>query len=688
MKGVRSASKRSLALQRSRVQPLPKSFRDLKLFAKGQLLPSVQPGPHTVFSFRNRFRRPEKVPWTERRAEGRLAKAYDWDLDMLRGMSSLPEASRGDKHRILNPNKVLFRRRPSIDVVRLSYWLHFGNAVQQLKNAFQVAEKLGARTLQFLQPHPFFEGERSGHFELIWGNAPCTSPALEGEFFNAKTFRLGATAFADARVYAELLRPMLNETLRTPDPRIAGDDLVLHFRAGDIFRQSKPPNPRYGQPPLSFYLEVVDREQPSRVWLVFQDRSNPCIDAAEAAIRQRGIQVNVQSGALADDLRLMLSAPRLVLGRGSFGHMVAHLSGRLEKAYFFERSCMEQLRHLGVEVVVARDVDGEFKSKLLKNNWSASAEQRSLMLSYPTGKLSFEDKSHVAQRRLKWSARSLAPRAEGATSRKQYLPPVVHVTFGTSDYSQSLSRLRRSANRVGIHTVRIYRPHSIAVRRAAMENPELIKRRRGAGYWLWKPYILLDAMDAAKEGTIIIYTDAGQRYLADPSPLISLAAERDVLLFHNNAGYLQRTWTKRDCFVLMEADTPEHWNALQLDASIQIYRAGPRARSFLAEWQAAMRDPRILSDAPNTCGLPNFGGFREHRHDQSILTILAMKHGVECFPSPKILPKHRLKILTAGSHKPLTVSRGRLIVFEHHRCTNESLKDYSHRLLKEHFGMT
>ena len=167
------------------------------------------------------------------------------------------------------------------------------------------------------------------------------------------------------------------------------DDLVLHFRAGDIFRQTRPPHRGYGQPPLSYYLAAVEREQPARVWLVFEDRGNPCIDAAEAALRKRGVEVLLQSGTLEEDLRLLLSASRLVAGTGSFAHMVAHLSEQLRKAYFFGKAKVEVLRELGVEVILGRDADGEFRTKLLNNNWIGSAEQLDLLISYPADKLMF-----------------------------------------------------------------------------------------------------------------------------------------------------------------------------------------------------------------------------------------------------------------------------------------------------------
>ena len=185
--------------------------------------------------------------------------------------------------------------------------------------------------------HPFFEGGRAGDFELIWADNLSLLPTLEGEFFNVRAFRLKSSAPEMARVFTELVRPLLVARLREPDLRVRRDDLVLHFRAGDIFRQTRPPHPGYGQPPLSYYLAAVEREQPARVWLVFEDRSNPCIDAAEAALRKRGVEVLLQSGTLEEDLRLLLSASRLVAGRGSFAHMVAHLSERLRKAYFFEQ---------------------------------------------------------------------------------------------------------------------------------------------------------------------------------------------------------------------------------------------------------------------------------------------------------------------------------------------------------------
>ena len=129
---------------------------------------------------RGRFRRPDKVGLTESLAELRMARHYGWDLDTLRG--KLPEARAVDSYRLLNPHSLLFQLRPRIDLVRVHSWRRFGNAVQQLTNAFLIAEALGAGTVQFVQHHPFFEGGRVGDFDLIWGDSPSLLPTSKAIF--------------------------------------------------------------------------------------------------------------------------------------------------------------------------------------------------------------------------------------------------------------------------------------------------------------------------------------------------------------------------------------------------------------------------------------------------------------------------------------------------------------------------
>jgi hypothetical protein len=219
------------------------------------------------------------------------------------------------------------------------------------------------------------------------------------------------------------------------------------------------------------------------------------------------------------------------------------------------------------------------------------------------------------------------------------VPATIHITFATAQFSQSRRVLRRSARRYGVN-LRIYGPEHPIVRLAHDENPKIMSRKdRGAGYWLWKPYIILDTLTSVPEGTLVLYTDVAVTYIADPSKLFEFAASRDVTLFDNLARFKQEDWTKRDCFVLLDADAEPYWNRTQLDAAFQIYRAGTPAIEFVQACKRAMRDSRILTDEPNVCGRPDPPGVREdHRHDQSVLTIFTVRYGLPSFRSPSRQP--------------------------------------------------
>jgi hypothetical protein len=76
----------------------------------------------------------------------------------------------------------------------------------------------------------------------------------------------------------------------------------------------------------------------------------------------------------------------------------------------------------------------------------------------------------------------------------------------------------------------------------------------------------------------------------------------------------------------MNCDESIYWNSIQFEAGINCFKNNNESEDFLSEWLNFCKNERILTDKENTCGLPNFSGFIDHRHDQSILTNLIIKH--------------------------------------------------------------
>jgi hypothetical protein len=198
-----------------------------------------------------------------------------------------------------------------------------------------------------------------------------------------------------------------------------------------------------------------------------------------------------------------------------------------------------------------------------------------------------------------------------------------------------------------------------------MRHSKILGQRRGAGYWLWKPYIILKTLEQASEGDAIMYLDSDNRVRANLTPLLDLVSdERPIILFRNH-GHLNRCWTKRDCFVLMGCDSSKYHESEQIDAAHVLFRNCETSRAFVAEWLSWCEDERILTDTPNTCGLPDTAGFREHRWDQSVLSLLAVKHGLPVFRNPTQhgnhfkLPEYRIPgefLESPYAEKPFTNS--------------------------------
>lgn len=231
----------------------------------------------------------------------------------------------------------------------------------------------------------------------------------------------------------------------------------------------------------------------------------------------------------------------------------------------------------------------------------------------------------------------------------------LHITFATRDYLHSARALQKGVASWGFRT-RLYTPRDPVVRELTARYPSIMSQSRGAGYWLWKPAIILDALRRSAENDIVLYTDAGVLFEDDPRRLTDLVKSAPIALFDHpksNEGRLaQRNWTKRDCFVLLGADTEEHWNKDQLTSAFVACRNCSDTRSLIEEWYHAATDDRVLTDRPNTMGLPNLDGFVDHRHDQSVLTILAVRHAIPAWPSPEVDGEHGRRVVDHFRRRP------------------------------------
>lgn len=207
------------------------------------------------------------------------------------------------------------------------------------------------------------------------------------------------------------------------------------------------------------------------------------------------------------------------------------------------------------------------------------------------------------------------------------------VSFSTPQYRQSHKKLEQSALKYGIDTLHSFTQKDLKKTNFWHDNRFIFKQERGFGYWLWKPYLILEVLKKVNEDDIVMYADAGNEIITDLIPLFNLCMKQNIILFQVH-DHLNKTWTKRDAFVLMNCNAPQFYEAQQVCGSPQLYRVCSESIKFVETWLQYCCNPLILTDSANTCGFVNDDTFKDHRHDQSILTLLAIRQNIKIHRDP------------------------------------------------------
>ena len=185
----------------------------------------------------------------------------------------------------------------------------------------------------------------------------------------------------------------------------------------------------------------------------------------------------------------------------------------------------------------------------------------------------------------------------------------------------------------GFDRVCSFRPCDIDADFAA-RNRHILEQPRGNGYWLWKPYFISRVLSTLCTGDYLFYCDAGAQFIAPIDPLLEVMRRDELDLMAFQLPLVEGDWTKRDAFVLLDCDRPEFIESPQRLASFHLWRKSARAQAIVDEWLMFAQDERLSTDLPNQCGLPNHAGYREHRHDQSLFSLLTKRHGLPAYRNP------------------------------------------------------
>lgn len=200
-------------------------------------------------------------------------------------------------------------------------------------------------------------------------------------------------------------------------------------------------------------------------------------------------------------------------------------------------------------------------------------------------------------------------------------------------------------------------------------------RNGGRGYWLFKPYFCYQALRRAKDGDIVIYSDSGVYFMKPVAPILAImdksnGADNNIFLFGNSHKHLH--WCKMSTVksMLWSSDPQKTsqvmrdlQNQEQVQASVIFFRACEFTRDLVYQWLEWAQIPGMIDDTDTNHIVRNHLEFREHRHDQALITNLAFKYNVQLHWWPVQYGHHiRSKYPVADNYPQL---------FFHHRFRDD-----------------
>ena len=228
---------------------------------------------------------------------------------------------------------------------------------------------------------------------------------------------------------------------------------------------------------------------------------------------------------------------------------------------------------------------------------------------------------------------------------------IILLSFATNDLRISVNRLKKQAEESLYYDyIKIFNPSDFDNKlKVHIDHLLSNNKKRGYGYWYWKPYLIKQMMSKIDDNDIIHYMDIGchviknkynkfdeylnfltkkERWILPFQYFFDKKKEFDEINFPERQEY---KFTKSDLIDYFNftnskeiTDTPQFW------AGNILIKKKKKSNEFLTEWINIMHNNINLIDDSNS-KINNHKDFIENRHDQSVFSLLCKKYNLASF---------------------------------------------------------
>ena len=205
------------------------------------------------------------------------------------------------------------------------------------------------------------------------------------------------------------------------------------------------------------------------------------------------------------------------------------------------------------------------------------------------------------------------------------------ITFGAGgdNYYDAINRLGKQA-----HNINIFNYISIYTDIYLKNDIEFWKKHdkfiennvRGYGYMIWKPYIIKKTMENMHDGDILLYLDCGCEIDIHKRDIINYYFElvKNSYIIDTSTFLEEKAFTKMDLSIFLNMVDDKYLDSEQRQTGAILFLVCDKTRKLVNEWYDVMCNYNLIDDSPSVNA--NSVCFVEHRHDQSVYSLLLKKH--------------------------------------------------------------
>ncbi len=208
---------------------------------------------------------------------------------------------------------------------------------------------------------------------------------------------------------------------------------------------------------------------------------------------------------------------------------------------------------------------------------------------------------------------------------------IYFLTYGDNNFYLSKKNLCYLAEESGLFNQVISLGPKDLGKEFKKEFKNVLNKPIGGGYWIWKYKIISELLNQINKNDIVIYCDAGASLNTSPKAIvrfkeyINIISSKDVsqLRMKCEDHFIEKYYTNKKLFDYFKVTTDSKiGTSTQLQAGHQFYKKNDETMSYFDDYSKVVSsDYNLITDFYSS--EKQINGFIEHRHDQSIFSILS-----------------------------------------------------------------